>query len=151
MPVAYIDLPTGLGVEIRKKLMKEVFEAMHDAWMIPDTRVFLHEWPADQMSIDGETGPAMRPIINFQGPRQPIEAKRRLVSGASSAIAEACNLSREDVPLPSGKTVSTRWVLQLFSEYPLDQASLDDTMAFENPMVLESIGVAMQKQKGQPR
>ena len=64
----------------------------------------------------------------------------QLVSGVSSAIAEACNLPREDVPLPSGKTVSTWWVLLLFSEYPLDQASLDDLMALENPMVLETTG-----------
>jgi phenylpyruvate tautomerase PptA (4-oxalocrotonate tautomerase family) len=142
MPVAYVDLPTGLGVEIKKKLMKEVFEAMHHAWMIPDTRVFFNEWPADQISIDGKTGTAMRPIINYHGPRLPIETKRELVSGVSSAIAKACNLPREDVPLPSGKTVSTTWVLQLFSEYPLDRASLDDLMALENPMVLEAQGVA---------
>jgi hypothetical protein len=70
------------------------------------------------------------PIINFHGPRLPIEAKRQLVSGASSAIAGACNLPREVVPLPSGKKVSTRWVLQLFSEYPLDKASLDEPHGF---------------------
>ena len=58
-------------------------------------------------------------------------------SGWSSAVAQACNLPREEVPLPSGKTVSTRWVLAFFSEYPLEQAALDDLMAFENPMVLE--------------
>src|SRR5262249_15047364 len=147
MPAAYIDLPTGLGVDTKKKLMKEVFEAMHHAWMIPDTRVFCHEWPADQMSIDGETGAIMRPIINFHGPRLPIEARRQLVNRVSCAIAEACNLPREDVPLPSGKKVSTRWVLELFSEYPLDQAALDELMAFENPMVLESIEAAMQPQE----
>jgi len=92
------------------------------------------------MSVDGEVGHAMRPICDLHGLRLPIEAKRQLVSGVSSAIAEACNLPREDVPLPSGKTVSTWWVLLLFSEYPLDQASLDDLMALENPMVLETTG-----------
>ena len=67
-----------------------------------------------------------------------IEGKRQLVRGVYSAIAEAYNLPRNDVPLPSGKVVSTTWVLGFFSEYPLDQASLDDLMASENPMVLES-------------
>ncbi len=65
----------------------------------------------------------------------------------SSAVAQACNLPREEVPLPSGKTVSTRWVLAFFSEYPLEQAALDDLMAFENPMVLEGMEAAMQRQK----
>src|SRR5262245_11532123 len=141
MPVAYVDLASGLRADVKKKLMKEVFEAMHHAWMIPDTRVFLREWPAGQVSIDGEIG-AFRPIISYHAPKLPIDVKRQLVSEVSSVIAEACNLPREDVPLPSGKTVSTRWVLQLFSEYPLDQASLDDLMALENPMVLEAAGVA---------
>ena len=144
MPVAYLDLPPGLGVDIKKNLHKEVAEFMHNAWQIPDTRVFLHEWPAEQISIDGEVGHPLRPVCNFHGPKLPMEAKRQLVSRVSSAIAEACNLPREDVPLPSGKKVSTRWVLGLFSEYPLDQASLDDLMAFDNPMVLESMEAAMQ-------
>jgi hypothetical protein len=45
------------------------------------------------------------------------------------------------------KNVSTRWVLSFFSEYPLEQAALDDLMAFENPMVLEAKEAAMQMQK----
>jgi phenylpyruvate tautomerase PptA (4-oxalocrotonate tautomerase family) len=148
MPVAYLDLPSGLGVDIKKKLVKEVAESIHHAYLIPDTRVLLREWPAEQISIDGELGRPMRPICNFVvPPGLPVDAKRQLVKQVSSAIAEACNPPREVVPLPSGKKVSTRWVLGFFSEYPLDQASLDDLMASENPMVLESLEVAMQTQK----
>jgi phenylpyruvate tautomerase PptA (4-oxalocrotonate tautomerase family) len=152
MPVAYLDLPSGLGVDVKKRLVKEVAECIHHAYMIPDTRVLLREWPAEQISVDGELGHPMRPICNFVvPPGLPVEAKRELVDRVSSAIAEACNLPREDIALPSGKKVSTRWVLGFFSEYPLDQASLDDLMALENPMVLESMEVTMQMQKGQPR
>jgi hypothetical protein len=43
--------------------------------------------------------------------------------------------------------VSTYWVLAFFSEYPLEKAALDDLMAFENPMVLEGLEAAMQRQK----
>jgi len=35
-------------------------------------------------------------------------------------------------------------------KYPLEQAALDELMAFENPMVLESMEAAMQAQKGHP-
>ena len=147
MPTAYIDLPSGVGTDAKKKLLKEVGEFIHDAYIIPDTRVLLREWPTEQISIDGELGRPMRPICIFVvPPGLPVEAKRQLVKRVSAAIAEACNLPREDVPLPSGKTVSTRWVLGFFSEYPLEQASLDDLMAFENPMVLESLEVVMQAQ-----
>src|SRR5215831_20159498 len=149
MRVAYLDLPSGLRADDRKKLVKEVAEFIHQAYIIPDTRVFLREWPADQISIDGELGRPIRPICDFVvPPGLPVEAKRGLVKRVSSAIAEACNLPQEDVPLPSGKKVSTRWVLGFFSEYPLEQASLDDLMALENPMVLQSMEAAMQTQKG---
>jgi phenylpyruvate tautomerase PptA (4-oxalocrotonate tautomerase family) len=148
MPVAYLDLPSGLDVDTKKKLVKEVAASIHDAYVIPDTRVFLREWPSEQMSVDGLLGHPMRPICDFVvPPGLPVEAKRQLVKRVSSAIAEACNLPREDVPLPSGKKVGTRWVLVFFREVPLEQAALDDLMAFENPMVLESMEAAMQMQK----
>jgi len=152
MPTAYIDLPSGLKADAKKKLLEDVAEFIHDAYIIPDTRVLLREWTPEQISIDGELGRPMRPICSFVvPPGLPVEAKRQLVKLVSSAIAEACSLPREDVPLPSGKKVSTRWVLGFFSEYPLEQASLDDLMAFENPMVLESLEVVMQTQKDRPR
>src|SRR5262245_10199420 len=83
--------------------------------------------------------------------RQGYRWRRNAGSSIGSApqSREACNLPRENVPLPSGKNVSTRWVLGFFSEYPLDRASLDDLMALENPMVLESMEAAMQMLKGQ--
>ena len=149
MPVAYLDLPSGLEVDTKKKLVKEVAESIHHAYMIPDTRVLLREWPAEQISVDGLLGRPMRPICDFVvPPGLPVEAKRQLVKRVSSAIAEACNLPREEVPLPSGKKVGTRWVLAFFTEVSLEQAALDDLMAFENPMVLESMEAAMQMQKG---
>ena len=148
MPVAFLELPSGLGMDTKKKLVKDVADAIHDAYQIPDTRVFLREWPTDQTSTDGQLGRPLRPICDFiVPPGLPVDAKRELVKRMSSAVAQACNLPREEVPLPNGKRVSTRWVLAFFSEYPLEQAALDDLMAFENPMVLEGMEAAMQRQK----
>jgi len=89
MPVAYIDIPSGLRIEAKQKLMKEVADSIHHAYRIPDTRVFLREWPAEQMSVDGQLGSPMRPICDFVvPPGLPVEAKRQLVKRVSSAIAE---------------------------------------------------------------
>jgi phenylpyruvate tautomerase PptA (4-oxalocrotonate tautomerase family) len=148
MPVAYIDLPFGLMLDTKKKLVTNVAASIHHAYMIPDTRVFLREWSAEQISVDGQLGVPMRPICTFVvPPGLAIEGKRQLVRRVSAAIAEACSLQIEEVPLPSGKRVSTKWVLAFFSEYPLEKAALDDLMAFENPMVLESMEAAMQMNK----
>jgi phenylpyruvate tautomerase PptA (4-oxalocrotonate tautomerase family) len=140
MPVAYIDVPSGLTSSAKAQLVKEVAESIHHAYPIPDTRVFLREWTAEQMSIDGALGAAFRPICDFiVPPGLPADGKRTLVSRVTAAVARACGLRTDVVPLPSGKRVSTRWVLSFFREVPLEQAALDDLMAFENPMVLESV------------
>ena len=39
MPCAYLDLPSGVAVAVKQKLLKEVAEFIHDAYVIPDTRV----------------------------------------------------------------------------------------------------------------
>jgi phenylpyruvate tautomerase PptA (4-oxalocrotonate tautomerase family) len=146
MPIAYLDLPPALKTETRKTLVKEVAAALHDAYRIPDTRVFLREWGPEQTSTDGHLGHPVRPICTFVvPPGLPTEAKRTLVNRAATAIADACNLPREEVPLPSGKKVSTRWVLSFFNEVPLERAALDELMAAENPMVLESLEAAIQR------
>ena len=147
MPVASIDIPPGLTIDAKKKLVTEVTAAIDRAYRIPDDRVFLREWPAEQIGVDGQLGVPMRPICHFLvPPGLPVEGKRQLVRRVSAAIAEACSLPTEEVPLPSGKKVSTRWVLAFFEEYPLERAALDDMMAFENPMVLEGMEAAMQMQ-----
>jgi len=149
MPVAYLDLPAGAAVDAKQTLLREVAEFVHEAYLIPDTRVVIREWGPDQISIDGSLSRPLRPICNFfVPPGLSTEAKRHLMRRVSGAIADACNLAREDVELPSGNRVSTTWVLGFFSEYPLEQAALDDLMAFENPMVLESMGAAMQTGRG---
>jgi phenylpyruvate tautomerase PptA (4-oxalocrotonate tautomerase family) len=115
MPVAYLDLPSDLGADT-KKLVKEVADSIHDAYMVSDTRVFLHEWPAKQMSVDGQLSSRMRPICDFFVPLGlPVEAKQQLVKRVSSAIAKACNLPQEEVPLPSGENA----VLKLIAQKPL--------------------------------
>jgi phenylpyruvate tautomerase PptA (4-oxalocrotonate tautomerase family) len=140
MPVAFLDIQSGLPTTAKQALVKEVSASIHEAYPIPDTRVYLREWSPEQVSLDGQLGRQVRPICHFLvPPGLPAEAKRRLLQRVSTAIADAYNLRSEDVVLPSGKRVNTRWVLSFFNEYSLDQVALDELPASENPMVLESL------------
>ena len=135
MPVAIIDIPC-LAWSAKEHLHKDVAESMHHAYQMPDNRVYLREWTAEQTSFDSVVGASFRPLCNLIVP--PIltaEGRKMLASRVSSAIAKACDLRAEVVLLPSGEQVSTRWVLLFFFEVPLEQAALDGIMAFENPMV----------------
>jgi phenylpyruvate tautomerase PptA (4-oxalocrotonate tautomerase family) len=141
MPVAYIDIPTGANDGAKKKIFSEMYEAIHEAWPIPDTRVLLREWPDEAVSQDGriELVP-MRPICTLAvPPGLDAGSKRRLIKKISDTLGEALGRQAEEIRLPSGTTFRSNWVLTFFWELPLDRVGLGDLLATENPLVLESL------------
>ena len=141
MPVAYIDIPSGMSDSAKTKILKELYEAIHDAWPIPDTRVLIREWPAEAVSQDGriENVP-MRPICTLAVPPDlDLDAKHSLIRQISNTIGEACGWETEEIHLPSGTTMYNNWVLTFFWELPLDKVALGDILAAENPLVLENL------------
>ena len=81
MPVSYIDIPTGVSHSAQEKMSREVFDAIHQAWPIPDTRILIREWPAELVSQDGriETAP-MRPHQHRCRRSLRQETRRRAVA-----------------------------------------------------------------------
>jgi hypothetical protein len=141
MPVAFVDVPTGVNDGAKKKIFEEMYEAIHEAWPIPDTRVLIREWPDEAVSQDGriELTP-MRPICTLAvPPGLELEAKHRLVRKISTTIGSACGREVEEIRLPSGTTIYNNWVLTFFWELPLDKVALGDLIANENPLVLENL------------
>jgi hypothetical protein len=141
MPVAYIDIPTGVNDGAKKKIFTQMYEAIHDAWPIPDTRVLIREWPDEAVSQDGriELVP-MRPICTLAVPPDlELDAKHKLVHKISTTIGEACGREVEEIRLPSGTKIRNNWVLTFFWELPLDKVALGDLIANENPLVLENL------------
>src|SRR5712671_104897 len=141
MPVAYVDIPTGRNDGAKKKIFQELYEEIHEAWPIPDTRVLIREWPNEAVSQDGriENVP-MRPICTLAvPPGLEHDAKQRLVRQISNTIGEACGREVEEIRLPSGTKIYNNWVLTFFWELPLDKVALGDLTATENPLVLENL------------
>jgi hypothetical protein len=144
MPVSYIDMSTGVSQSAKEKLVKELRDAIEEAWPIGDTRILLREWPYQSVSQDGriEERP-MRPIVSLEVPPDlPVDRKHVLLRRMTAAIAEACNIEPEEIRRPDGSRVKTNWVLTFFREYPLGQAALDDVLAIDNPTVLEAVGTS---------
>jgi phenylpyruvate tautomerase PptA (4-oxalocrotonate tautomerase family) len=141
MPVSYIDIPLGVDRPAKERMVEEVYAAIHEAWPIPDTRILVREWPPESVSQDGRfTSAPMRPICFLDvPPGLAAEAKRILIGRISAAVGTACGRAVEEVPLPSGESVNTNWVLTFFREYPLDRAALGDLLAAENPLVLDAL------------
>ena len=141
MPVAYVDIPTGVSDSGKTKILKEIYGAVHEAWPIPDTRVLIREWPNEAVSQDGRIEDVpMRPICTVAAPPDlDLDAKHRLIRRISETIGEACGREVEEIRLPSGTEFYTNWVLTFYWELPLDNVGLGDILAAENPMVLENL------------
>jgi hypothetical protein len=141
MPVAYVDIPAGVTDSSKSKIFRELYEAIHQAWPIPDTRVLIREWADEAVSQDGriERVP-MRPICTLAVPPDlELGAKRTLIKQISDTIGEACGREVEEVRLPSGTRIHNNWVLTFFWELPLDKVALGALLATENPLVLENL------------
>jgi len=54
MPVIFIEAPPGIRPEAKKTLVQKITTAVDDAYHIGDTLVFLREYSADNVAMDGK-------------------------------------------------------------------------------------------------
>jgi hypothetical protein len=95
MPVAYLDVPTGADVRKKKILVKALYDALHEAYPFPDdTRIFLREWPGENLSQNGVLDPdPVRPVFTIHGPQDvDIDAKRSMMQKVNAAVEAAYGL-----------------------------------------------------------
>jgi phenylpyruvate tautomerase PptA (4-oxalocrotonate tautomerase family) len=53
MPVVFIEAPPGIRVEAKKKMVEKVTAAIDEAYHIGDTLIFLREYPAENVAMEG--------------------------------------------------------------------------------------------------
>ena len=53
MPVVFIEAPPGIRPEAKKSLMERITTAIDEAYHIGDTLIFLREYPAANVAMDG--------------------------------------------------------------------------------------------------
>ena len=53
MPVVFIEAPPGIRMEAKKKMVERITTAIDDAYHIGDTLIFLREYPAENVAMDG--------------------------------------------------------------------------------------------------
>jgi phenylpyruvate tautomerase PptA (4-oxalocrotonate tautomerase family) len=73
MPVLYIDAPPGIRPEAKRKLMEKITAAVDEAYHIGDTLIFLREYPAENVAMDGR--------LQSENPKI-LEALKKITAGA---------------------------------------------------------------------
>ena len=53
MPVVFIEAPPGIKPEAKKQMVQKITDTIDDAYHIGDTLIFLREYPAENVAMDG--------------------------------------------------------------------------------------------------
>ncbi len=54
MPVVFIEAPPGIRSEAKTQMVAKITAAIDEAYHIGDTLVFLREYPAENVAMDGK-------------------------------------------------------------------------------------------------
>jgi phenylpyruvate tautomerase PptA (4-oxalocrotonate tautomerase family) len=130
MPVVFIEAPPGIRPDAKKRLVERTTAALNEAYPIPDVRIFLREYPLDNVGQDGriESEP-VRPVCLIEAPQlRSIDAKRKMTERINAAVAEAYE-----------GIANIRETLILHNEYPLENAGWAGCLQSDNPEVVEAI------------
>jgi len=126
MPITYLDVPKGIRIEEKNKLVKAICAALHETYPYPDdVRIFLREWRPDSVSQDGQLGSEpVRPVFMMHVPEGAnIDAKRKMLRKINDAIVEAYHLPK---------------FMIFMQEYPLDRVALDGGLHSDNKARVET-------------
>jgi len=53
MPVVFIEAPPGIKPLARRQMVQKITTAIDEAYHIGDTLIFLREYPAENVAMDG--------------------------------------------------------------------------------------------------
>jgi len=54
MPVVFIEAPPGIRPEAKTRMVERITTAIDEAYHIGDTLIFLREYPAENVALDGK-------------------------------------------------------------------------------------------------
>jgi phenylpyruvate tautomerase PptA (4-oxalocrotonate tautomerase family) len=135
MPTMFIEAPAGIRNDAKKKLVEETTAALDEAYHIPDVRIFLREYPLQNVGQDGRIqSEAVRPVVFIEAPQlRTLDAKRKMVKQINAAIADAYE-----------GIANIREILIFHNEYPLESVGWAGRLQSENPEII----AAMKKLNG---
>jgi len=130
MPVFTIDAPVGARQDAKQKMMREITEALDEAYHFPDTRGWLREYPAENISQDGRVrAEPARPVVSLEAPElASLDAKRKLVRKIETAIGAAYT-----------GIANTEEVLVLINHYPLENVGWRASLQSDKPEIVAAV------------
>jgi hypothetical protein len=92
MPICFLEAPTGIRADAKKKMMERATAALDDAYHIPDVRIFLREYLPENVSQDGRIAvEPVRPVLFIEGPPLHRSDVRRM-------MVQSCGIRAKRAP-----------------------------------------------------
>jgi phenylpyruvate tautomerase PptA (4-oxalocrotonate tautomerase family) len=130
MPQFFVEAPIGIRDDAKQKMMKDLTAAIDEAYHIPDVRIWLREYPADNVAQDGRLGAeAIRPVCFLEAPElSSLDAKRKMAEKILTAVGQAYD-----------GIANTAETLILMNHYPLENAGFAGRLQADDPQLVEAM------------
>ena len=130
MPQFFVEAPAGISSDAKQKMMKDLTAAIDDAFHIPDVRVWLREYPADNVAQDGRVAAeAIRPVCFLEAPElSSLDAKRKMAERILAAVGQAYD-----------GIANTAETLILMNHYPLENAGFAGRLQSDDPALVQAM------------
>jgi hypothetical protein len=130
MPQFFVEAPTGIRDDAKRAMMEDITAAIDEAYHIPDVRIWLREYQADNVAQDGRIGAeAIRPVCFLEAPElSSLDAKRKMAEKILTAIGQAYD-----------GIANTAETLILMNHYPLENAGFAGRLQSDDPQLVEAM------------
>jgi phenylpyruvate tautomerase PptA (4-oxalocrotonate tautomerase family) len=130
MPQFIIEAPLGIRHDAKLEMVREITEALDEAFHIPDVRIWLREYPTENVAQDGRIGAEpVRPLAFLEAPElHDVDARRRMSSKIGAAIAKAYD-----------GLANTDETLILMNHYPLEYAGFAGRLQSDDPEMVDAM------------
>ena len=130
MPDCFLEVPTGIRADAKKKLVEKITAANKETWPIPDVRVFFREYQPEDVAQDGHfQAEPVRPVCFLNAPLlRSLDAKRKLTQALQAAFVEAY-----------AGIANTDEFMIFYNLYPAENAAVGGRLQSDNPQVVEGL------------
>jgi len=130
MPQFFVEAPVGIRDDAKRTMMQDITAAIDEAYHIPDVRIWLREYQADNVAQDGRVGAeAIRPVCFLEAPElSSLDAKRKMAEKILIAVGQAYD-----------GIANTAETLILMNHYPLENAGFAGRLQSDDPQLVEAM------------
>jgi phenylpyruvate tautomerase PptA (4-oxalocrotonate tautomerase family) len=130
MPIVLIEAPKGVREDAKKRMVEKMTDALDEAWHVPDVRIFIREYTAENVAQDGRfQSEPVRAVASLNVPQlRSVDTKRKVAEKLQAAFAEAY-----------ADIANTSEFLVFMNEYPLENAFHGGRLQSDNPEIVDGM------------